>query len=108
MGISDEAKTFFIKLFVNKTSEKASYSMKVYQLKHHQMYLTEDSLTEEQFIEQYKELLNELLRYRNLGQNRMYEVISLINYTISSQPLHTEALLRKSTLPPFRFLACKN
>lgn len=82
--------------------------MKVYHFKHREIFVNESSFNEEQFIEQYNEFFGELLRCRNIGKMRIYQVINLGNFTISSKPFITEPLLRKQALPAFKFLTCNN
>lgn len=70
--------------------------------------INEGLLNEERFMEQYKVLLEEHLRFHTISNKRIFQVINISTATITSKPLLTEALLRKPQLPPFHFLACKN
>ena len=80
--------------------------MKVLQSKHHEVLLSENILDGEKFLTQYNELFLELLRVRNISEQKTFEAI--IQYTITSKPFLTADLLKKKTLPAFNFLVCKN
>jgi hypothetical protein len=82
--------------------------MKVYQLKHHKVFINEAFFNEERFIKQYRVLLEEQLRFHTISSKRLFQVINIGTATITSKPLITAALLRKQHLPAFQFLACKN
>jgi hypothetical protein len=82
--------------------------MKIYQLSHHEVLMNETALNEERFIEQYKNLLDDQLRFHTLSTAKIFQCINICSGTITSNPLITEALLRKHRLPAFKFLVCKN
>lgn len=82
--------------------------MKVYQFKYQEIFVNEAAVNEEQFIGQYNEFFEVLLRYRNISKMKIYQVINLSNFSISSNAVVIEPLLKKRTLPPFRFLTCRN
>ncbi|WP_460557601.1 hypothetical protein [Ferruginibacter profundus] len=65
-------------------------------------------INEERFLEQYRYLFEELLHFHTVINSRVYESVNLRNNSVSSRPLTIETLLRKNTLPAFRFLVCKN
>ena len=82
--------------------------MKVYQSKYQKILVNEAAVNEEQFIGQYNKFFEEFLRYRNISKMNIYQVIDLSNFSISSNAVAIERLLKKRTLPPFRFLTCRN
>ena len=82
--------------------------MKVYQSKYQKILVNEAAVNEEQFITQYNEFFEEFLRYRNISKMNIYQVIDLSNFSISSNAVVIERLLKKRILPPFRFLTCRN
>ena len=82
--------------------------MKVYQFKYQEIFVNEAVVNEEQFVGQYNEFFEELLRYRNISKMKIYQVINLSNFSISSNAVVIEPLLKKRILPPFRFLTCRN
>ncbi len=80
--------------------------MKVLQSKHHEVLLSDDILDGEEFLAQHNALFVELLRVRNISEQKTFEAI--IQYTITSKPFLTATLLKKKILPAFNFLVCKN
>jgi hypothetical protein len=82
--------------------------MRVYHFKHSEILVNEAAFNEERFIEQYNEFFGHLLRASVISKMRVYQVINLANFTISSKPFLTEPLLRKHDLPAFKFLTCNN
>ncbi len=82
--------------------------MRVYHFKHREILMNESAFTEERFIEQYNEFLGDFLSGRTISKMRIYQVINLVNFTISSKPFLTEPLLKKHDLPAFKFLTCNN
>ena len=82
--------------------------MKVYQIKNHEILISEVLLNEERFVEQYKNLFEEILLIGIISNKRIFQCINLCNHSASSKTLVIEPLLRKNILPPFQFLVCKN
>ena len=82
--------------------------MKVYQFKFRETFILDAAINEERFMDAYNSMFDELLLIRNISRSRVYVVLDLSSFTVSSTPFLTEPLLRKSILPPFRFLVCKN
>lgn len=82
--------------------------MKVYQLRHHEVLMNETLLNEGRFIEQYKKLLDDQLRFHTIINKKIFQSVNICSGIITSKPLITEALLRKQQLPAFQFLTCKN
>ena len=82
--------------------------MRIYQFKHYEMFIVESSLSEAAFVALYNDLFYDLLKIRNICENKIFEVIDISHGIISSKPFITEQLLRKKTLPSFCFLAGKN
>jgi hypothetical protein len=82
--------------------------MRVYHFKHREILVNEAAFNEERLIEQYNELFGHLLRASVISKMRVYQVINLAKFTISSKPFLTEPLLRKHDLPAFKFLTCNN
>lgn len=82
--------------------------MKVYQFKHHEIFVKESAFNEERYIEQYNDLFEELLRSKNISNRKIYQVINLCNFTISDKPFLVEILLKKHRFPAFKFLTCNN
>jgi hypothetical protein len=82
--------------------------MRVFQYKHQEIFISEQFNNEERFIEQYRNISEELLRIKNISHDKIYQSIKLQNHKITSNPLIIESLLRKKELPSFQFLACKN
>ena len=82
--------------------------MKIYHFKHHEMFVVDSSLSEAAFVALYNELFYDLLKISNISGNKIFESIDISHSSISSKPFITEQLLRKKTLPAFRFLVCKN
>jgi hypothetical protein len=70
--------------------------------------MNETLLNEERFIEQYKNLLDDQLRFHTIINKRIFQSVNICRGVITSKPLVIEALLRKQQLPAFEFLACKN
>lgn len=82
--------------------------MKVYQFKYQEIFVNDTAINEEKFVEQYNQFFETLLRFKNISKMKIYQSINLNSYTISSKSFTIEPLLKKSTLPPFQFLACLN
>lgn len=82
--------------------------MRVYHFKHREILVSEAAFNEERFIEQYNEFMGDFLRGSTISKLRIYQVINLVNFTISSKPFLTEPLLKKHNLPAFKFLTCNN
>jgi hypothetical protein len=82
--------------------------MRIYQFKHHEMFIVESSLSEAAYVALYNELFYELLKIRAICENKIFESINISHGIISSKPFITEQLLRKKILPAFCFLVCKN
>jgi len=80
--------------------------MKVFQLKHHEIFLSDAVLDGEKFLSEYNTLLVELLIVRNISEKKTFEAV--IQFTITSKPFLTASLLKKKILPAFNFLVCKN
>lgn len=82
--------------------------MKVYQIKNHEIFISEVLLNEERFVEQYRNLFDDILLLGIISNKRIFQCINLCKHSTSSKTLVIEPLLRKNTLPPFQFLVCKN
>jgi hypothetical protein len=65
-------------------------------------------LNEELLLEGYRDQLLNLLTRHSISNKKIFEVISLNTYRISSNPLMVSSLLRNKELPPFVFLTCSN
>lgn len=82
--------------------------MKVYQLQHYEIFINEQLFNEERFIKQYKDLLEEMLRINVICNGKYFQSINISSGNVSSNPNIIEALLRKTDLPAFKFIICKN
>ena len=82
--------------------------MKVYHFKHQEILLNEAVINDEQLVELYKDLLLKLLVRHQVSSKKIFEVINLNNYTISSKPFIVEFMLKKEVLPSFVFFTCSN
>jgi hypothetical protein len=70
--------------------------------------MNEAIFNEERFIEQYKVLLEQQLRFNTISNKKIFQSVHITKGTITSNPLAVELLLRKQVLPPFQFINCKN
>ncbi|MEO5893152.1 MAG: hypothetical protein ABIQ31_23075 [Ferruginibacter sp.] len=82
--------------------------MKVYQYKRNEIFIIESYLNEERLADAYNELFNEILLSRNISEKEIFQSLNMFNNKITSVPHIVKALLFKETLPPFKFLVCKN
>jgi hypothetical protein len=82
--------------------------LKVFHFKHREIFVSETAFNEEQFIEQYNDFFEQLLRCKNISQMKIFQLVNLTNYTISNRPVKTEPFLKKRVLPAFKFLTCSN
>jgi hypothetical protein len=82
--------------------------MKVYQFKHQEILLNETVLNEELLLDGYRDQLLNLLTRHNISNKKIFEVISLNTYRITSNPLTVSSLLKNNVLPAFVFLSCSN
>lgn len=82
--------------------------MKVYQFKYQEILLNETVLNEELLLDGYRDQLLNLLTRHNISNKKIFEVISLNTYRITSNPLTVSSLLKNNVLPAFVFLSCSN
>lgn len=92
-------------LFINQVYK---LSMKIYQFKYREIFITDSIINEERFAEAYNKLLDESLNLNSICSKKNYEAFNLNAYTVTSKYYIIESLLRKNILPAFLFLIAKN